>query len=96
MTAVGPGTATITCASADGGAQATCTVKVTTGLSADGTALGAGADAGVAEEFLASYKKETDPAGSSFSALRFKASKVGTASITLAWKLACRTVQLRP
>ena len=86
VTAVGPGTATITCASADGGAQATCTVKVTTGLSADGTALGAGADSGVAEEFLASYKKETDPAGSSFSALRFKASKVGTASITLAWK----------
>jgi len=86
VTAVAPGAATITCASADGGAQATCNVTVTTGLSADGTALGAGADAGVAEEFLSSYKKEADPAGSSFGALRFRAAKVGKASITLTWK----------
>lgn len=55
-------------------------------MAADGTALGAGADAGAADEFLVSYQKEDNPAGSTFGTLSFKESKVGKASITFTWK----------
>lgn len=55
---------------------------------ADGTALGKGASENVVNKFLINYASETDPAGSVFSVLQLKASKVTKNSIKLTWKKA--------
>ena len=58
------------------------------GLGEDGTGLGKGASAKIAEKKLLSFKGEKDPKGSKFSELQPKASKVSANSISLSWKKA--------
>ncbi|MBQ7739971.1 MAG: leucine-rich repeat protein [Eubacterium sp.] len=52
----------------------------------DGTAIGQGASESVANAFLVKYSSESDPAGSKFSALQLKSSKVTKNSVKLSWK----------
>lgn len=61
---------------------------VATQMGEDGTPLGKGASAAAAEECLINYSKETDPAGSVFSVLQLKVSKVTKDSLKLTWKKA--------
>ena len=63
------------------------TVSPTSGsqMGEDGTALGKGASADVADKFLASYERESDPAGTKFSPLNAKITKVTKNSLKLTW-----------
>ena len=54
-------------------------------MSPDGTAIGPGASAAVAEKAITSMKNDSDPAGSSFSKLRLRSPRQAEKAVKLSW-----------